>query len=743
MPSSREVLTRLLNFDYYDPFQFLGAHIEKIDGKDAVVIRALNPAAKNIKIITGKGESKKSVAMKRIHEDGAFEAIFKTRKKIFSYRFEIEFYNGHKMEAHDPYAFLPVLSDFDLHLFSQGQHQQAYEKLGAHIMEINAVKGTHFAVWAPNAKAVAVVGDFNAWDNRRHPMRVLGQSGVWEIFIPEIGEGEIYKFVIRAQNGHVLEKADPYAFYAELRPKTGSVVWNINKYKWKDSKWLKERAKSQNLDKAVSIYEVHLGSWRKRPDEGNRYLTYRELAHELADYVKFMNYTHVELMPVAEFPFDGSWGYQVTGYYAITSRFGTPDDFQYFVDYLHRQRIGVIVDWVPGHFPKDTHGLAFFDGTALYEHQDPRKGEHMDWGTKIFNYGRNEVKNFLISNALFLLGKYHIDGLRVDAVASMLYLDYSRKEGEWVPNEFGGRENLEAIAFLKQMNELVFSLYPGVMTAAEESTSFGGVSRPTYVGGLGFEFKWNMGWMNDTLEYFSKEPVHRKYHQGELTFSLIYAFSENFVLVLSHDEVVHGKRSILDKMPGDMWQKFANTRLLYTYMWAHPGKKLLFQGQEFGQWDEWNHEHSIDWHLCEYEPHWKLQKLVSDLNKIYRETPALHEVDFEPYGFEWIDFYDSDNSILSFIRRARNGDFVVVVLNFTPVPRYNYRVGVLFGGFYEEVFNSDSEQYWGGNIGNNGGVWADEQAWQGKSHSVNITLPPLAGLIFKLRKPTDGGEDNG
>ncbi len=736
MPQSvpQDKLERLLRFEYFDPFEVLGIHEIEMEGKAAVAVRSVNPAASRMWVVEGSAKEKKETEMTKVHLDGFFEAVFTPKKKIFSYQLKVEFFNGHVQTYEDPYHFSPHLTDFDLHLFGQGQHQQAYEKLGAHLMEHQGVKGTHFAVWAPNAKAVAVVGDFNSWDNRRHPMRVLGQSGVWELFIPGIGAGEIYKFMIKTQHNHILEKADPYAFYAELRPKTGSVVWDINKYKWKDSKWIKKRSQSQNLDKPVSIYEVHLGSWRKRPDEGNRYLTYKELAHELTEYVKYMNYTHVELMPVAEHPFDGSWGYQVTGYFAPTSRFGDPDEFKYFVDYLHQNDIGIIVDWVPGHFPKDVHGLAFFDGTALYEHQDPRKGEHRDWGTLIFNYGRNEVKNFLISNALYWLGYYHIDGLRVDAVASMLYLDYSREPGEWVPNQFGGRENLEAIDFMKQMNELVFSLYPGVMTAAEESTAFGGVSRPTYVGGLGFEFKWNMGWMNDTLEYFSKEAIHRKYHQGELTFSLIYAFSENFTLVLSHDEVVHGKNSILNKMPGDQWQKFANTRLLYTYMWTHPGKKLLFQGQDFGQWDEWNEEHSIDWHLCEYEPHWRLQKMLSDLNLIYKNTPALYEVDFEPYGFEWIDFYDSDNSIISFVRRARNGEFVVVILNFTPVPRDNYRVGVLFEGYYKEIFNSDSSEYWGGNIGNNGGVWADPVSWQGKNHSVNITVPPMAGIILRLEK---------
>ena len=729
---NEEIMGRLIHFEYYDPFQILGMHPIEVKGKPAVAVRALNPAAKAMWVVNKA--DKKEYEMNKIHYDGFYEYVFEDVKEVFAYELKAEYFNDHKHSYIDSYSFLPIVSDFDQHLYREGSHQEAYEKLGAHIMEINKIKGTHFAVWAPNAKAVSVVGDFNAWDNRRNQMRTLGSSGIWEIFIPGIGEGEVYKFMIKTQDNHILEKADPYGYFSELRPKTGSVVWNINKYKWGDKAWLKNRQSRNNLGIPMSIYEVHLGSWMRVPDEGNRYLTYREAAEKLVEYVKRMGFTHIELMPVAEHPFDGSWGYQVTGYYAPTSRFGNPEDFMYFVDYMHQNDIGIIVDWVPGHFPKDAHGLARFDGTALYEHQDPRKGEHMDWGTYIFNYGRNEVKNFLISNALFWLDKYHIDGLRVDAVASMLYLDYSRKEGEWVPNQYGGRENLEAIAFMKQMNELVFSKFPGATTAAEESTSFGGVSRPTYVGGLGFEFKWNMGWMNDTLVYFQKEAIHRKYHQGNITFSLIYAFSENFTLVFSHDEVVHGKHSMLDKMPGDMWQKFANLRLLYLYMWTHPGKKLLFMGQDFGQWNEWNADTSLDWHLTNYEPHYKLQKLVQDLNHYYKNEPALYEVDFEPFGFEWIDFYDSDNSVLSYVRRARNGDFVIVALNMTPVPRYNYRVGVFFPGFYQEVMNSDSSEYWGGNMGNNGGVWAEPVSWQGKPNSLTITLPPLAGVIFKLQK---------
>ena len=727
---SKDILNRIVHFDYHDPFHVLGIHPIESEGKSVVAVRHFNPAAKKVWVVDS--ESKKEFEMDKTHDEGFFECVFENRKNVFDYEYRVEYHSGETHKYYDPYAFLPILGEQDMYYFSSGTHQTVYEKLGAHVMTINKIKGVHFAVWAPNAKAVSVVGGFNGWDGRRHQMRTLGGCGIWEIFIPGLAEGEVYKFSIKSQHNQVLEKADPYAFYAELRPRTGSVVWDINKYKWHDKEFIEKRAKKHNLSEPMSAYEVHLGSWKRGVN--SEYMTYKELAHDLAEYCNYMGYTHIELMPIAEHPFDGSWGYQVTGYFAPTSRFGCPEDFMNFVDYMHQHDIGVIVDWVPGHFPKDSHGLHNFDGTALYEHSDPRQGEHMDWGTKIFNYGRNEVKCFLLSNAIFWLEKYHIDGLRVDAVASMLYLDYSRKEGEWVPNIYGGRENLEAIAFMKQMNEIVYARFPGVTTIAEESTAFGGVSRPTYVGGLGFEFKWNMGWMNDTLRYFSKEPVHRRYHQGELTFSLIYAFSENFVLVLSHDEVVHGKNSIINKMPGDMWQKFANTRLLYLYMWTHPGKKLVIQGQDFGQWDEWKAEFSIDWHLAQYDPHRKLMELVRDLNHIYRSEPALYEVDFEPSGFEWIDFYDSDNSVLSFIRRAKNGDFVVVALNFTPVPRHNYRIGVLYDGFYKEVLNSDAFQYWGGNIGNEGGRWTDPISWQGKPHSLNATLPPLGGVIFKLQK---------
>jgi len=563
-------------------------------------------------------------------------------------------------------------------------------------------------------------------------MRVLGSSGIWELFIPNIGVGEVYKYEIKDQAGNIFLKADPYGFQHELRPKTASIVADIDRYKWNDQQWIEKRRQTEPLQQPISIYEVHLGSWKRAVEDGNRFLTYRELAELLVDYVKQMGYTHIELLPVAEHPLDASWGYQVTGYYAPTSRFGSPEDFQYFVDYCHQNNIGVIIDWVPAHFPRDAHGLAYFDGTHLYEHADPRKGEHPDWGTLIFNYGRNEVRNFLIANALFWFDKYHIDGIRVDAVASMLYLDYSRKEGEWIPNKYGGRENLEAIDFLKRTNELIFSYFPGALSIAEESTAWPGVSKPTYLGGLGFNFKWNMGWMHDFLTYFSKDPIHRKYHHNMITFALLYAFQENFMLVLSHDEVVHGKRSLLDKMPGDFWQKFANLRALYGFMFGHPGKKLLFMGSEFGQWSEWQFDQSLDWHLLEYEPHQKLQKLVEDLNRLYQSEPALYKIDFDPSGFEWIDFLDAENSIISFMRKTdRPEDTLIFVCNFTPVYRENYRVGVPFLAHYKEILNTDSFIYWGSNKGNLGGLHSDEIPWHSHPYSLNLKVPPLATVIFK------------
>lgn len=631
-----------------------------------------------------------------------------------------------------------VLTDFDLHLIGEGTHYKNYEKLGAHVVEVASesgyIKGVHFAVWAPNAKRVSVIGDFNHWDGKKHPMKLLGDSGIWEIFIPGLDEGELYKFEVKSKyKGYKEQKADPFAFYFEVRPKSAAIVYNIeNKHKWQDDEWLEMREKKDWFRSPASIYEVHLGSWMRIPEQNNRFLTYRELADRLIPHVKMLGFTHIELLPISEHPFDASWGYQVIGYFAPTSRFGRPEDFMYFIDKCHQNGIGVIIDWVPAHFPKDAHGLGFFDGTCLYEHEDPKKGEHKEWGTLVFNYGRREVVNYLISNALFWLEKYHIDGLRVDAVASMIYLDYARESGEWIPNIYGGNENLEAVDFLKKFNEVVHQYHPGVLTIAEESTAWPAVSRPTYLGGLGFSMKWNMGWMHDTLLYFSKEPVHRKYHTNNLTFSMLYAFTENFILPFSHDEVVHGKRSMLDKMPGDMWQKFANQRALYGYMYGHPGKKLLFMGSEIGQWREWDFDGSLDWHLLEYEPHQKLQRFISDLNHLYKTEPALYEVDFDWHGFQWIDCSDSDSSVISFIRRAKNNDdFLVFVFNFTPVPRFGYRIAVPQGGFYREVLNSDSEIYWGGNIGNSGGVHAENISSHNRPYSLNLILPPLSVLVFK------------
>jgi 1,4-alpha-glucan branching enzyme len=621
-----------------------------------------------------------------------------------------------------------LLTAFDLHLFGEGTHHQAYRFLGAHPVRVEGVDGVRFAVWAPNAETVTVIGDFNKWDRTAHPM-THRSGGVWEIFVPNVAQGANYKYSIRS-HGSEQEKCDPYGFFAEVPPRTASIVWKLDNYSWNDAAWMEERAHKNLLREPVSMYEVHLESWLRGPN--NERLTYRELAHKLTEYVVRMNFTHIELMPVAEHPFSGSWGYQITGYYAPTSRFGTPDDFRYFIDTMHQHGIGVIVDWVPGHFPRDAHGLWRFDGTALYEHEDWRKGEHREWGTMIFNYGRNEVRNFLLSNALYWLREFHIDGLRVDAVASMLYLDYSRKEGEWIPNQFGGRENLEAIDFLKRFNELVHQ-EPGAVSIAEESTAWAGVSRPVYTGGLGFTMKWNMGWMHDMFEYFAKEPVYRKYHQQLVTFSMLYAFTENFLLPVSHDEVVHGKRALVSKMPGDEWQRFANTRAFLAYMFAHPGKKLLFMGTEFGQTSEWNHDQALEWWLLQFPVHSTLQTLVQELNKMYRREPSLYQVDDEYVGFEWIDIQDTESSVISFARFARNReDMIVFACNFTPVPRVGYRLGVPKLGLYREILNTDAEMFGGSNMGNAGAVMAEEIAHHGRPASLKLTLPPLAVLAFKL-----------
>jgi 1,4-alpha-glucan branching enzyme len=675
----------------------------------------------------------RDVSMRRIHPSGIFEARFPDAREPFDYRLRLTYPGGYRTEVDDPYRYGRVISDYDLYLFGEGKHTRIYDRLGAHPMRLGDAEGVHFAVWAPNAERVSVVGDFNGWDGRIHPMRLLGMSGVWEIFIPGVSVGQRYKFELRTRHrGELLLKTDPYGFAFEVPPLSASVVATSN-YQWGDADWFEIRSREHNwFNRPVAIYEVHLGSWARVPEENNRYLTYREIAERLVPYVKEMGYTHIELLPVAEHPFSGSWGYQVTGYYAPTSRFGSPDDFKALVDACHRQGIGVLLDWVPGHFPKDAFALANFDGTALYEHADPRQGEHRDWGTLIFNYGRNEVRNFLLANALFWLEEYHIDGLRVDAVASMLYLDYSRNEGEWIPNRHGGRENLEAIEFLRELNALTHGQHPGSITVAEESTAFPSVSRPTYLGGLGFTYKWNMGWMNDILEYVRQDPIYRRYHHRHLTFSLLYAFSENFILPFSHDEVVHGKGSMFGKIPGDDWQKAATLRALYGFMYSHPGKKLLFMGGEFGQGREWNYDASLDWHLLEEPLHAGIRRFVADLNRVYTAHPAMFECDFEPHGFAWIDCNDNDNSVVSFVRRATNPDeFVVAVLNFTPVAREGYLIGVPRAGSYVELLNSDAEAYGGGNVGNGGVVFTDPVAAHGHAQSLRLTLPPLACLILK------------
>lgn len=712
-----------------DPHHILGMHEVDVEGENVVAVRAFLPEVECLYVVKKCDGSE--YAMERISDEGFFEAVFE-EQGVFEYTLKAENYNGDCWEFEDPYRFSPSLSEFDLYLLGEGNHHDSFKKLGAHVVEIDGVKGTRFAVWAPNAKRVSVIGNFNGWDGRRHPMRNLKWSGYWELFIPDITTGETYKYEIKTRENHLLEKADPYAFYAEKRPCTASVVYNLDGFDWSDEGWMETRKEKNTLGEPMAIYEVHAGSWMRVVEEENRFMTYVELAHKLVPYVKEMGYTHIELLGIAEHPFDGSWGYQVTGYYAPTSRFGTPKDFMYFVDYCHQHGIGLILDWVPAHFPKDAHGLARFDGTALYEHADPKQGEHPDWGTLIFNYGRNEVRNFLISNAVYWMEKYHIDGLRVDAVASMLYLDYGKTEGNWIPNCFGGRENLDAVNFMKQLNTVVYERFPGITMIAEESTAWAGVSKPVYTGGLGFGLKWNMGWMNDFLRYIEKDPIHRKYHHNDLTFSMVYAYTENFILVLSHDEVVHGKGSMIRKMPGDDWQKFANLRTAYGFMYAHPGKKLLFMGGEFAQWDEWRAESSLDWHLLNYTPHNGIQKFVKDLNHLYRTEPALSELDATYEGFEWIDGSDYNNSIVSFKRKGKDpNEQIIFVCNFTPVPHMEYRVGVDQLGYYKEILNSDAAIYGGSGCGNLGGVYAQEQSWNYRSHSLQIALPPLSVVAFK------------
>lgn len=702
----------------HDPFALLGPKYVN----DTVTIRVYSPHTKELKL------KDNPQVFQRVENSDYFEWHGSKTAVPAHYTVGATYDNGDQHFYIDPYSFDPVITDFDLHLFGEGNHWNIYHILGANPVAVEGINGTLFAVWAPNARRVSVVGNFNSWDGRRHLMRNRGSSGVWELFIPGMGAGEIYKFEIADQHNHILDKSDPYAKQFEVRPKTAAITTSNQTFQWSDDAWIEKRSRNEWLHQPLSVYEVHLGSWRR--DSNHQFLNYRTIAHELVEYVKNAGFTHIELLPISEHPLDASWGYQALGYFAPTSRFGNLDDFKYFVNHCHENNIGIILDWVPAHFPKDSHGLGRFDGSALYEHQDPKKGEHRDWGTFIFNYGRNEVRNFLVANALFWIKEFHIDGLRVDAVASMLYLDYSRQAGDWIPNQYGGNENLEAIDFIRILNKETQSQYPGTLMIAEESTSWPSVSRPTWLGGLGFSMKWNMGWMHDTLSYISKDPVYRHYHHDNLTFGLLYAFSENFTLPFSHDEVVHGKRSMINKMPGDEWQKFANLRLLYTYMYTYPGKKLLFMGSEFAQFDEWNEDATLSWHLTQNPNHRGIMTLLKDLNHFYKQNPALYFHDFESSGFEWIDCHDNAQSIISYIRR-HGEQFMIIVLNFTPVPRKNYRLGVPVAGTYKEIFNSDSSYYCGTNVGN-GIIHSDNQPWMNRSHSIAVSLPPLGALILTL-----------
>ncbi|GLH74152.1 1,4-alpha-glucan branching enzyme GlgB [Geothrix limicola] len=715
-------VSRLVEARHHDPFSILGRH----GAGTETVVRAFIPHAREVLLFENLDP------LVRVGDSGLFE--WRGNGQRLPEHHRLIWVDGERREtvAHDPYTYPPQIPEFDLHLFSEGSHLRAHRMLGAREHEVEGVAGVLFAVWAPNAERVSVVGDFNRWDGRCHPMRVHPGHGVWELFIPDLLPGLLYKFEIRnRETGQVFLKTDPYGQCFELRPSTAAIVPERSRHAWGDGEWMRQRAHRDWQHAPMSIYEVHPGSWQREADGG--FLNYRELAHRLVDYVRDMGFSHIELMPITEYPYDPSWGYQATGYYAPTRRFGSPDDFRYFVDHCHRHGIGVLMDWVPAHFPKDGHGLARFDGTALYEHEDPRLGEHQDWSTLIFNFGRNEVKNFLLSSALFWLEEFHVDGLRVDAVASMLYLDYSRQEGAWLPNQYGGRENLQAIAFLQDMNRILHEQCPGILMVAEESTSWPQVSRPTYVGGLGFDLKWNMGWMNDTLRYMGHEPVHRSYHQDLLTFSMLYAFTENFILPFSHDEVVHGKGSMLNKMPGDEWQRFANLRALYAYQFTHPGKKLLFMGMEFGQGLEWNSNGVLDWYVLDYPFHRGLQRMVRDLNALYHGHSALHQHEFEWQGFEWIDCHDAQQSVLSFLRHG-DGEALIVVANLTPVPRHGYRIGVPWRSGFEELFNSDAECYGGGNVGNGDrDLRAEDLPWMGHSWSLALTLPPLGVLVLKPR----------
>ena len=721
----RAEIDRLIGLTHHDPHSILGAH----DSKDGIVVRAFRPKARSITLLPDVGTP---VPMDRLHEDGLFEVLLEGRHDFTPYRLEVRYSSSEAYTIRDPYAYMPTMGDLDLHLLGEGRHHLLYERLGAHVRDQGGVRGVSFAVWAPNARGVSVVGGFNGWDGRLHQMRQMGSSGIWEIFLPDLEPGALYKYEVRPREGPPLLKADPVAFYSEVPPKTASRVHRSG-YAFKDDEWMEARREADHLRAPLAVYEIHHGSWKRVAEEGGRPLTYREMAESLADYAKEMGFTHVEFLPIMEHPFAGSWGYQSTGYFAPTSRYGSPDDFRFLVDHLHRNGIGVILDWAPAHFPNDEFALGRFDGTALYEHADPKEGYHPDWGTFVFNYGRNEVRNFLKASALFWLKEFHVDGLRVDAVASMIYRDYSRKEGEWIPNVYGGRENLEAISLIKELNEVSHGGFPGAMMIAEESTAWPGVSRPTYLGGLGFTFKWNMGWMHDTLEYFSKPPVFRRYHHNHLTFGFLYAWSENFILPLSHDEVVHGKGSLLGKMPGEGGERTAGLRALYGYMWAHPGKKLLFMGGEFAQPGEWGHEHSLDWHLLSDPRHEGVRSLVRDLNRAYRNEPALWESDTEPEGFEWIDAGDVDGNVISFIRKGVSGGRkMICICNFSGAAKHEYRIGLPEPGQYTEIVNTDSEFYGGGGMGNRGGVTAEEHRFHGRPYSALFTLPPLTTIWLRV-----------
>jgi 1,4-alpha-glucan branching enzyme len=732
LSSRPEELDAIIGGYHGNPFGILGPHQYEQEDQSGVLVRAFIPAARSVTIEVDTADGSETEEMDRVHPAGFFERFFADYALPMTYRFHCVGNADNEWTTEDPYRFGSYLTDFDEYLMAQGTHMRVYEKQGAHPANLDYVDGTLFAVWAPNASRVSVIGNFNQWDGRRHVMRFHANSGIWEMFIPDVGVGELYKYEIKTNYlNYTVAKSDPVGFFSEMRPNTASIVWDIDRYEWGDEAWMAGRADKQALNAPISIYEVHLGSWRRK--NGWEWLTYKDLADELIPYVKEMGYTHIELLPIAEHPYDGSWGYQVTGFFAPTSRFGTPDDFMAFVDACHQEGIGVLLDWVPAHFPRDAHGLAFFDGTYLYEHADPRRGAHPDWGTLIFNYGRNEVRQFLMANALFWLDKYHIDGLRVDAVASMLYLDFSREQGQWIPNQFGGRENLEAIAFIRDFNRAVHEQYPGVLTIAEESTAWPAVTGNPDKGGLGFDLKWNMGWMHDTLQYIENDPVHRSYHHGTLTFSMFYAFSEKFLLPLSHDEVVHLKRSMLDKLPGDVWQRFANLRALYAYQYSHPGKKLLFMGGEFGQWREWTEARELDWYVLDDDArHGQLQNLVAKLNRLYQEEAALHREDYNWEGFTWLEFRDAERSVISYARHTPDRrEQIAVVCNFTPVVRYDYPVPVLAEGEYVEILNTDATEWGGSGVLNPDPLTAAPTRMPDKPYYLNITLSPLAVVYLK------------